>query len=196
MTKTARHNKLGVGFFATTENSIKDFVKVLLNNLLLLYVLFYQLCPMQMYGRKGTNFIFKISVVDRSINRTLTKKDGSKDRETGKTQWYLQNKRLTAQMTSLCTTTETSATSACQDINDLQACRIPNLRDASTSLLMEVNSLHGRLASLDTILAGQAMDATFLIPAPTGDGIPLVPVATPPGAPTGAPTGVPIGALS
>jgi hypothetical protein len=43
---------------------------------------------MQLCGRKGTNFIFKVSVMDGSINGALTKKDGSKYWETGKTQWH------------------------------------------------------------------------------------------------------------
>jgi hypothetical protein len=90
MTKRARRNKLGVGFFATTENPIKDFVEVLLIILLLLDMHFYQLPPMQMFGRnrKGTNFIFKVSVVDGSFDGAQTKKDESKDWEMGKTQWH------------------------------------------------------------------------------------------------------------
>jgi hypothetical protein len=103
-----------------------------------------------------------------------------------------QNKHLTAQMAGLCTTAETAATSACQDINNLRACLIPDLCDASTSLLKEMTSLHGQLTSLDAILAGQATDATSLVAAPRANDVSPTSVATPPGAPTGTPTGVPI----
>jgi hypothetical protein len=92
-------------------------------------------------------------------------------------------------MTVLRMTAEMTTTSACQDINNLQACLIPNLHDMSTSLLKEVTSHHSRLTSLDTILAGQLTDATAPVAALRDKGVPLAPVATPPGAPAGTPTG-------
>ncbi len=79
-------NKLWVGLFATVENPIKDFVEVLCIVLLLLDMLLYQICPMQMFHGKWINFISKVSVIDGSFDSALTKKDGSKDWEMGRTQ--------------------------------------------------------------------------------------------------------------
>jgi hypothetical protein len=59
-----------------------------------------------------------------------------------------QNLRLTAQMTGLHLTTEMAATSARNDINDLRARLIPDLCDAPTLLLTEVQALHGCLSTL------------------------------------------------
>jgi hypothetical protein len=80
-----------------------------------------------------------------------------------------QNLRLTAQMTGLCSTTETAATSACNDINNLRAHLIPNLRDVSNLLLTEVQALQGCLSTLGTVLPTSTVAR---VPTPTAPAVP------------------------
>jgi hypothetical protein len=80
-----------------------------------------------------------------------------------------QNLQMTAQMTSLHSTTEMAATSTRNDINDLRARLIPDLRNTSTLLLKEVQALHGRLSTLGTVLPTLTIACT---PTPTAPAAP------------------------
>jgi hypothetical protein len=61
-----------------------------------------------------------------------------------------QNKRLTAQLTGVRANAKTAATTARSNIMDLRARLIPELREASASLLNEVTSLQATLSMLNS----------------------------------------------
>ena len=61
-----------------------------------------------------------------------------------------QNERLTAQLTGVRANAENAATAARTDITDLRARLIPDLRDATATLIDEIRTLHGHISSLGT----------------------------------------------
>ena len=61
-----------------------------------------------------------------------------------------QNERLTAQLTGIRANAENAATAARTDITDLRARLIPDLRDATATLIDEIKTLHGHISSLDS----------------------------------------------
>jgi hypothetical protein len=91
-----------------------------------------------------------------------------------------QNSILTAQMTDLQATTKAAASAARNDINDLRAHMIPDLHNATSTFMPEVKGLHGRLTSLDRILASQTQTLVDCIPRTCDDKILLTTRTTAP----------------
>jgi hypothetical protein len=83
-----------------------------------------------------------------------------------------QNSTLTAQMTGLWATTEALASAARNNINDLRAPMIPDLCNATSTLMSEVKGLHGRLMSSDGILASQTQTLVDSMPRTCDNKIP------------------------
>jgi hypothetical protein len=83
-----------------------------------------------------------------------------------------QNSILAAQMTGLQMTTKAVASATRNNIDDLRARMIPDLCNATSTLLSEVKGLHGRLASFDGILASQTQTLVDRTPRTRDDEIP------------------------
>ncbi len=106
-----------------------------------------------------------------------------------------QNEPLTAQLTGVWANVENAANIVRSDIMDLRACLIPELHNASASLLTEVRTLQGKLSTLSSATAGsipppapptnptfEAADATTQVtpPLPHAPGVSFPPPDTSP----------------
>jgi hypothetical protein len=83
-----------------------------------------------------------------------------------------QNSIMTMQMTCLRATTKAVASAARNEINDLRARMILDLRDRMSTLMSEVKGLHGGLTSLDGIHASQTLTLVDSTPRTCHDRIP------------------------
>ena len=77
-----------------------------------------------------------------------------------------QNERLTAQLTGVRANAENAATAARTDITDLRARLIPDLRDATTTLIGEIKTLHTHISALGTSPLSQGTTTLTASPAP------------------------------